>query len=101
MSTAPRANNVLPTTSYSGTEPGADSASTRANNLSTSDASMYCSSPSINHCDCNSFGQSPAGRRPPGPSPSCPPTRLAANGIKSVQTGTREISGERDQLTAL
>jgi hypothetical protein len=45
MSTAPRANNVLPTTS--------DSASTRANNLSTSDASMYCSSPSINQVDAH------------------------------------------------
>ena len=42
-------NNVLPTTSYNSREPGADSASTRANNLSTSDASRYCSSPSINH----------------------------------------------------
>jgi hypothetical protein len=41
-------NIVLPTTSYSSTEPGADSASTRANSRSTAEASMYCSSPSIN-----------------------------------------------------
>jgi hypothetical protein len=65
--------SVLPTTSYSNSEPGADKASIRVNSVSTSDASMYCSSPSISHtvlvdgenpCKHSTFGQSAARSTP-------------------------------------
>lgn len=42
-------SSVLPTTSYNSTEPGADIASTRSNNVWTAVSSRYCRSPSASH----------------------------------------------------